>query len=105
MARMRPLAIVLGTVALFGGSLGCSLGGSGVFAGELGTSPAPRVVQRVGRNCQRLQYCHGDVCQWKRVCWHGCPDRYSCAPLYGAYGPYGGRDYWATYSYGDLRPF
>jgi len=31
------------------------------------------------------------------------PDRYSCAPLYGAYGPYGGRDYWAAYSYGDLR--
>ena len=101
MPCMKPLAIVLGTVAL----LGCSLGGSGVIAAELGTSPAPRVVQRVGGNCQRLQYCHGDVCQWKRVCWHGCPDRYSCAPLFGAYGPYGGRDYWAAYSYGDLRPF
>jgi hypothetical protein len=28
----------------------------------------------------------------------GCPERYSCSPLYGAYGPYGGRAYWAEYS-------
>lgn len=27
-----------------------------------------------------------------------CPDRYSCYPLYGAYGPYGGEAYWAAYS-------
>ncbi|MBV8095694.1 MAG: hypothetical protein JO110_21195 [Acetobacteraceae bacterium] len=27
-----------------------------------------------------------------------CPDRYSCSSLYGAYGPYGGRTYWAEYS-------
>jgi len=27
-----------------------------------------------------------------------CPDRYSCSSLYGAYGPYGGRAYWAEYS-------
>jgi hypothetical protein len=95
MVRLKPLTIALGTVAFL-------LGGSGAYAAELGISAAPRAVER---NCQRLQYCHGDVCQWKRVCWHGCPDRYSCAPLYGAYGPYGGRDYWAAYSYGDLRPF
>ena len=102
MARIKSLAIAFGAVALL---LAAPLGGPGAFAAELGISPAPRAVQRVSGNCQRLQYCHGDVCQWKRVCWHGCPDRYSCAPLYGAYGPYGGRDYWAAYSYGDLRPF
>ncbi|MTV14343.1 MULTISPECIES: hypothetical protein [Bradyrhizobium] len=102
MARMKSLAIALGMVAL--PPLG-PLGGSGVFAAELSVSAAPRALQRVGGDCQRLQYCRGDVCQWKRFCWHGCPDRYSCAPLYGAYGPYGGRDYWAAYSYGDLRPF
>ena len=28
----------------------------------------------------------------------GCPDRYSCYPLYGAYGPYGGVPYWSAYS-------
>ncbi|WP_166293753.1 hypothetical protein [Bradyrhizobium sp. 2S1] len=94
MTRLKPLAIALATSVVL-------LGGSGANAAELSITKAPRVVG----HCQRLQYCHGDVCQWKRVCWHGCPDRYSCAPLYGAYGPYGGRDYWAAYSYGDLRPF
>ncbi len=29
-----------------------------------------------------------------------CPDGYSCYPLYGAYGPYGGGAYWASYTYG-----
>ena len=29
----------------------------------------------------------------------GCPDPYSCAPLYGAYGPYGGAAYWTRYTY------
>lgn len=28
----------------------------------------------------------------------GCPDGYSCYPLYGAYGPYGGQSYWAAYT-------
>jgi hypothetical protein len=30
---------------------------------------------------------------------YACPDRLSCYPLYGAYGPYGGAAYWGTYSY------
>ncbi len=28
----------------------------------------------------------------------GCPDRYSCSALYGAYGPYGGVAYWDAYT-------
>jgi hypothetical protein len=28
-----------------------------------------------------------------------CPDGYSCHPLYGAYGPYGGVGYWGAYSF------
>ena len=98
MARMKTLAIALGMVGLL-------LGGMAAQAAELGISRAPRRAEHVSSNCQRLQHCEGDVCQWKQVCWRGCPDRYSCAPLYGAYGPYGGRDYWAAYSYGNLRPF
>jgi hypothetical protein len=27
-----------------------------------------------------------------------CPDSYSCFPLYGAYGPYGGAGYWGAYT-------
>lgn len=33
----------------------------------------------------------------------GCPDGYSCYPLYGAYGPYGGRAYWSAYTAGWYR--
>ena len=29
-----------------------------------------------------------------------CSDPFSCFPLYGAYGPYGGVGYWSAYSYG-----
>jgi hypothetical protein len=28
-----------------------------------------------------------------------CPDPYSCSPLYGAYGPYGGGAYWTRFTY------
>ena len=28
-----------------------------------------------------------------------CPDGYSCYPLYGAYGPYGGTRFWGAYTY------
>jgi hypothetical protein len=33
------------------------------------------------------------------LCPAGCPDGYSCAPLYGAYGPYGGVRYWGAYTW------
>ena len=28
-----------------------------------------------------------------------CPDGYSCYPLYGAYGPYGGTRFWGAYTF------
>jgi hypothetical protein len=27
-----------------------------------------------------------------------CPDRHSCSPIYGAYGPFGGVNYWSAFS-------
>ena len=46
----------------------------------------------VGRHCGPYTPC--------RVrCRVVCPDRYSCYPLYGAYGPYGGTRYWGAYTY------
>ena len=33
-----------------------------------------------------------------------CPDVYSCHPLYGAYGPYGGGGYWGAYTYSGWGP-
>jgi hypothetical protein len=29
-----------------------------------------------------------------------CPERYTCYPLYGAYGPFGGVAYWDAYTGG-----
>ena len=37
--------------------------------------------------------------QWTSVMRPACPDPYSCSPLYGAYGPYGGAAYWTRYTY------
>lgn len=79
------------------------LGRSATAAAEPGISRLPHMAER--GDCRPRQYCHGGVCRWTRVCRRGCSDRYSCAPLYGAYGPYGGRGYWAAYGRDDLRPF
>jgi len=32
-----------------------------------------------------------------------CPGRYSCASLYGGYGPYGGAAFWSQYTYGGWQ--
>ena len=49
---------------------------------EVQQSHAPRTAVR---HAHRLYYA-------------GCPDGYSCYPLYGAYGPYGGKAYWGAYT-------
>jgi hypothetical protein len=37
-------------------------------------------------------------------CRIACPDGYSCFPLYGAYGPYGGTGYWGGYTLSGWGP-
>jgi hypothetical protein len=49
-------------------------------------------------NCQDVWRCGPAGCNWRRVCTRPCPDHYSCYPLYGAYGPYGGVAYWGSYT-------
>jgi hypothetical protein len=51
-------------------------------------------------NCRDLWRCGPAGCNLHHVCARPCPDGYSCSPLYGAYGPYGGDAYWASYTYG-----
>lgn len=62
----------------------------------------PRIVQRgaelAGRYCQDIQRCGPDGCNTFHVCTRACPDGNSCAPLYGAYGPWGGTAYWGGYT-------
>jgi hypothetical protein len=61
------------------------------------------------RHAKRVHACHGPNCGPYAPCGArcgGCPDRYSCAPLYGAYGPYGGVGYWGAFTYaGWGRPY
>jgi hypothetical protein len=45
-----------------------------------------------------LRRCGPHRCGWHHR-YRGCPDRLSCMPLYGAYGPWGGRGYWGSFSY------
>ena len=49
------------------------------------------------------QACRGPACGPYAPCGPrcrvGCPDGYSCFPLYGAYAPIGGVGYWGAYTY------
>jgi hypothetical protein len=57
-----------------------------------------KLVQRAcdRAHCRPLPPC-------RLLCSVVCPDRYSCAPLYGAYGPYGGINYWSAYTPGGWK--
>ena len=64
-------------------------------------APAPMSTQTTKRlasapSCRVVETCGPDGCFERKIC--GCPDRYSCAPLYGAYGPYGGTGFWGAYT-------
>jgi hypothetical protein len=50
-------------------------------------------------DCRRIRHCTREGCITRHVCLRSsCPDRYSCSPLFGAYGPYGGEAYWRAYT-------
>jgi hypothetical protein len=97
--NLKLMAILLWALAVTSGLAGAA------DLGALAPSGSEVVVSQAGPHCTRIWNCRGEMCRWRRVCWHGCPDRYSCSPLYGAYGPYGGSAYWGAYSYGDLGSY
>lgn len=72
------------------------------FDANAADTDAPRLnrhrVAVANRYCQDLQRCGPDGCNWYQVCTRPCPDGFSCSPLYGAYGPYGGVSYWGGYT-------
>ena len=55
-------------------------------------APLPRREARVVETVEAVAPRYTPRRHW------GCSDRYSCAPLYGAYGPYGGVGYWGAYT-------
>jgi hypothetical protein len=67
------------------------------MAADTNIATGRRVAMSSGY-CQDLWRCGPGGCNWHRVCTRPCPDEFSCAPLYGAYGPYGGVGYWGGYT-------
>jgi|SRR5689334_23370550 len=57
-----------------------------------------RRIATSGKYCENIWRCGPNGCNWHHVCSDPCPDGYSCTPLYGAYGPYGGPGYWGAYT-------
>jgi hypothetical protein len=55
------------------------------------------------RQAKVIHLCPGPKCgpygPCRSRCRIICPDRYSCYPLYGAYGPYSGQGFWGGYTY------
>ena len=86
MGKLALIAVILAT-------------GGGVAAEAADLAPGFANAE----NCPRARVCHVDGCHWVRTCRpplrpSSCPDRYSCSPLYGAYGPWGGSAYWSRYT-------
>jgi len=76
------------------------------FAGVITTLSAKaadistdRHVAASNRYCLQFWRCGPSGCNWHPVCTRPCPDgTYTCSPLYGAYGPYGGVSFWGAYT-------
>ena len=72
-----------------------------ISTGSFGTLAADRAVPGVRHTNAGCQVCGPNGCFWQSVCRPVviCPSRYSCGPLYGAYGPWGGESYWGAYTF------
>lgn len=68
------------------------------YAADVSISKAERHRLTTYGYCQDIERCGPDGCNVYHVCTRACPDGESCAPLYGAYGPYGGLKYWGAYT-------
>jgi hypothetical protein len=98
---MRNLIIVFAIISA-AAFFGSERSGAMTLAAPAGLDPAIAATQSLESvlyRCHRVQQCSPAGCEWHRVCPRGCPDGVSCFPLYGAYGPWGGRGYWGSYSY------
>jgi hypothetical protein len=58
----------------------------------------------LGVNKRQVSRSHYGPSAYAHRRYSGCPDRLSCSPMYGAYGPYGGQAYWSAYGYDTLNP-
>ena len=92
MSKTFSLSVAAAIVAFIGVATSTNAG-----AADTGASVGRHLALN-SRYCQNLWQCGPNGCDWYRVCTRPCPDGYSCTPLYGAYGPYGGTSYWGGYT-------
>jgi len=96
---MQRTLLTVAAIAIIG-----SLGSSATRAAELGSRPVLQgSADRTGPptalyGCRRVRTCDAYGCAWHHECPTSCPSPYSCYPLYGAYGPFGGTPYWGAYT-------
>jgi hypothetical protein len=94
---MTRIALVAAGVCMAGCvALGFSTSGG---AAEL-VAPRAHVAEAM-TPCDGIRPCRPVSCRLDHRCRPLCPDGYSCYPLYGAYGPYGGMAYWDAYTGGS----
>jgi hypothetical protein len=95
-SKMRKLFLTIAMAATVVGLQATSQIARAADIGVYGREPSARVT--AGGHCSRQWFCGPEGCGWQRFCRVGCPDRYMCSSLYGAYGPWGGTAYWGAYT-------
>jgi hypothetical protein len=92
---MRKVVVrVCISAAVIAGGLAPTYGAE-VYSGPTG----PSVVGPVGgKDCQSVRVCSPYSCGYRQVCHPNYSDAYLGHSLYGAYGPYGGSNYWGAYT-------
>jgi hypothetical protein len=99
---MRKLIL---TIAMAAAVVGLQATSHAARAADIGVYSREAPVRvAAGRHCSRQWICGPGGCGWQRFCRVGCPDRFMCRSLYGAYGPYGGTTYWGAYTSAGWGP-
>ena len=92
MSKILSAAAAVAIVALAGATTIVS-----ARAADQGVSTGRRSASN--QYCLQIWRCGPNGCNWHPVCTRTCPDgSYTCTPLYGAYGPWGGENYWGGYT-------
>jgi hypothetical protein len=95
-SKMRKLILTIAMAATVVGLQAASHVARAADIGVYTREPSARVT--AGGHCSRQWFCGPEGCGWQKFCRVGCPDRYMCSSLYGAYGPWGGTAYWSAYT-------
>jgi hypothetical protein len=68
-------------------------------------SPSAATADEMGQRAKKRAVAPRVIMCGDLPCVRVCPDGFSCYPLYGAYGPYGGVAYWGAYTLTGWGPY